>query len=150
MRALLHHDFEDLIYNTSYLQIQFMHQHPWEPLFTRFDYTQAFGVPTTIHPTSMLPTMQPEEMKVEMPTRLARAARSSGKLAIHVVFVAEGRNHRLRLFPLRSSSTTFHDGLQRITSAIGDGTSFADAFPQVHDHLSGLLRERPRLGMVIH
>jgi hypothetical protein len=53
------------------------------------------------------------------------------------------------MFPLRSASGAFHDGLRRIATAVGNA-DFSDAFPQVHHNLTALINERDGYGVVIH
>jgi hypothetical protein len=149
MRTVLHHEFEQLIYNTSYQQVQFLHKHPEVQFFTHFDFTRPFGVPTQVHQIPALAATQPDELKLGMATLPARAARSGGRFELHVILVAEGRERRLHMFPLRSASGAFHDGLRRIATAVGNA-DFSDAFPQVHHNLTALINERDGYGVVIH
>ncbi|KAJ6507628.1 hypothetical protein DFH09DRAFT_1288905 [Mycena vulgaris] len=150
MRAVLHHNYEELICNVSYLQIKFIHEHPTEQFITRFDYSRPFGVPIDVIATSAVPTIQLEEFKIKWRTWLVRAARDGGKLEMHLMYVAEGGDRRLWLFPMRSAKAAFPDGLQLLARAIGDSTSFSDSFPRVHPILSELISRRVGHGIVMH
>ncbi|KAJ7737255.1 hypothetical protein DFH07DRAFT_842271 [Mycena maculata] len=148
MRALLDHDYEELIYNVSYLQIKFIHEHPGEPFFTRFNYTRSGGVPIEIHPTQLLQAQG--ALAVEVPTRLARAARSGGRLGMHVMFVGEGTNMRVHLFPHRAASARFHESLHRMGKNLPAGANFSDVFPILHHDLSALINTRESSVKGIH
>ncbi|KAJ6593006.1 hypothetical protein B0H19DRAFT_1245809 [Mycena capillaripes] len=149
MRAVLTRNFEEVIYHASYLQVQYLQKHPGTQFYTHFDYAQPFNVPITVHSAAALAEMQLPELQVELPTRLARAANSGGRLELHFVYVPEGHALRLRLLPLRSSSMAFHDGLLRIASVVGDA-DFSEVFPYVQHLVSGLISERARNGVVMH
>ncbi|KAJ6540082.1 hypothetical protein DFH09DRAFT_1090088 [Mycena vulgaris] len=107
VHAVLHHDYEELIYNVSYLQMKFIHEHPTEQFVTQFDYSRPFGVPIDVIATSAVPTIQLEDFKIEWRTRLARAARSGGKLEMHVIFLLEPSE------TAQVSLTLFHAHSQR-------------------------------------
>ncbi|KAJ6535235.1 hypothetical protein DFH09DRAFT_1369644 [Mycena vulgaris] len=111
MRAVLHHDYEELIYNVSYLQIKFIHEHPTEQFVTRFDYSRPFGVPIDVIATSAVPTIQLEDFKIEWRTRLARAVQSGGKVEMHLMLHST-MGYSFLLEPsetARVSLTLFHE-----------------------------------------
>ncbi|KAJ7144709.1 hypothetical protein C8R43DRAFT_1130428 [Mycena crocata] len=112
MRALLHDDYEACRPAVALQQLTFMREHPGIEFLTLFDYTLGESPDLQILPRNAVSPAR--DLAVELPALWARAARSRGQMAIHVMYVTDGGMLRPRVFPLRASSSAFHDGLRAL------------------------------------
>ncbi|KAJ7616320.1 hypothetical protein DFH06DRAFT_1343328 [Mycena polygramma] len=142
MRAVLHHDFEQMIFDASRQQAEFMKNSPGEQCITILDYTDPRGVTIKVHHPAKLPAMTPR-LQVEVRAQLARAARSNGQLQLHMMYVTEGpQRTRLHLFPQRAATGTFHKDLQCLARDIPAGHDFTADSSYLRPRLFVLTQKR--------
>ncbi|KAJ7616273.1 hypothetical protein DFH06DRAFT_1307084 [Mycena polygramma] len=151
MRAVLHYDVEDKIFDVSCQQVEFTKKFPGEQCIVMLDYTKPEqGVLVKVHHRNKLPSMSPS-LQVQVKTRFARAGRSGGRLQMHMMYVAEGpQRYRLHLFPQRAASGAFYEGLQRLVRDIPAGKTFKDVFQHLQPRLFGLTQRRNSQVIGIH
>ncbi|KAJ6553697.1 hypothetical protein DFH09DRAFT_1495223 [Mycena vulgaris] len=112
LRALLHHDYEASRPDILARQIQFARAQPQPGAlgFVTFDYS-AGGLALAVGPANAGADFG------------ARAARSNGRVELHVMVVSEGMGRkRGTVFPMRSSSAAVHEGVAAFAAAGGEVT----------------------------
>ncbi|KAJ7181448.1 hypothetical protein C8R43DRAFT_1229332 [Mycena crocata] len=116
MRALIHHAYSKTTdFEVHVPEIEFMHAHPDTEYFTLFDFT-AHRVDISVHPAADADALS--LLGPHWPAEVARAARSGGRIRLHVMYVAEGDVYRHWFVPLRSDTPRVHDGLRAIAEAL--------------------------------
>ncbi|KAJ7177721.1 hypothetical protein C8R46DRAFT_1212458 [Mycena filopes] len=98
---------------------------PGAGYFVVFDYTNL-AVKTTIHSLANADWGRHDALRrggAEWEEYVARAAYSDGRLAIHVMCCQDGDGVKYWVTPLRSKTSTLHDGVMRIAASDG---GFAD------------------------
>ncbi|KAJ7657245.1 hypothetical protein DFH06DRAFT_1197743 [Mycena polygramma] len=96
------------------MEVRFMNQNPGVNFFTLFDYTSGAAY-IAVHAVADADALGLGEQWVE---EAARAARSGGRLRLHLLRVVEGGVSRCWLVPLRSGTSRIYDGMQRIAGAL--------------------------------
>ncbi|KAJ6498229.1 hypothetical protein DFH09DRAFT_1376205 [Mycena vulgaris] len=112
VRALLHHDYEASRADILARQIQFARAQPQPGAlgFVTFDYS-AGALALAVGPANAGADFG------------ARAARSDGRVELHVMVVSEGMGRkRGTVFPMRSSSAAVHEGVAAFAAAGGEVT----------------------------
>ncbi|KAJ7497716.1 hypothetical protein FB451DRAFT_241751 [Mycena latifolia] len=118
LRMLIHHDYEAARSPEIYVrQIMFMKLFPGDAFLTVFNYTSGRPV---ISVDSVVDSDVGRELQryggAEWQSAVERAARSGGRIELHVMVVADGPGTRIRhwLLPMRSANTAVHDALRRL------------------------------------
>ncbi|KAJ7657743.1 hypothetical protein DFH06DRAFT_453735 [Mycena polygramma] len=107
MRALVHFDYERLLFNISLGEVMFMRDLPGEESIVFFNYVSREGFDCKVDTKALLSA----DVAREVP--LARQAKSGGRMRMHVMVVPEGP----RVYPLRSASAEFRKGLVAIAAS---------------------------------
>ncbi|KAJ7660275.1 hypothetical protein DFH06DRAFT_1401716 [Mycena polygramma] len=136
LRALLHHDYEAARVEVLALQIACLRRTPNDVCFVKFDY-RAGRVAIEAAPSQAEFTM-PSQGRSERsgPGICARAARSGGRMELHVMVVGEGERVREHCIPLRSAHGAVHEQVSAIAIR-GEAVT-----PVVLEELLGLEVER--------
>ncbi|KAJ6579221.1 hypothetical protein DFH09DRAFT_1361011 [Mycena vulgaris] len=131
MRAVLHHNYMSEKHAIHMRQLAWMHENPGRAFYTLFDYSKG-SVTVSIQPQSTLALLDARPMA-------ARAMRSSGKMALHVMLVDEGGKPRRRIFPMHSDGSQLHDGLVAIASDIAHEDDLVDLNGELNRRVQELL-----------
>ncbi|KAJ7621308.1 hypothetical protein FB45DRAFT_1092962 [Roridomyces roridus] len=127
-RAILHRDYTNLKLKIFVQAVTCMRasRDPHAGYFVVFDYSQGggpdIGVYSLAEPSALLDRLAGAGIQWDL--TIARAARSEGRMTIHVVRAREGKFLRHWVLPLRSDSEVIHEGLVKIACA-GDGKNQA-------------------------
>ncbi|KAJ7448932.1 hypothetical protein FB451DRAFT_758101 [Mycena latifolia] len=150
MRAIMHADYLRLRYTLSTDKLAFMVQHPGEPFFVCFDYARGWAAAGEVAGKGAFLALH--DFAVELPMQWDRCARAGGQMEMHVALVSEGGHgdERPRLFPMRTSSSKFHDGLRRIADEVPPGADLEDYMVQLDPKLRDLIREVSEEVIEIH
>jgi hypothetical protein len=116
MRAVLDQDYKTMKNEVLYEKIAFIDKHPHTQFATVFDYT---GPRPTIKVVDVRELSDPGYAAPYHGEHVARAARSGGRMELHVAGMWDGKEVRPRLFPMRSNLPRLHDTLVRLSK---DGT----------------------------
>ncbi|KAJ6564672.1 hypothetical protein B0H19DRAFT_1233482 [Mycena capillaripes] len=137
MCALLNHDYRRLMTAICTRRVFFMYEHPGEQTITVFTYSSR-GVEIEVGRSSDLETCDwASEMLLEFP----RAARSGGRMDLHLMMTLGGYTFQPILFPMRTSTATLHDRLVAVTQQIPPGTTRAEALELVKSIVTSLVKE---------
>ncbi|KAJ7174839.1 hypothetical protein C8R46DRAFT_1252950 [Mycena filopes] len=117
-RALLNHDYATKLQDIAMNKVQFMHSHPGEIAHMQWDYTSG-----TLAPSLGSQQDLPHKFREDA----VRAMRSGGRIQLHLMAVSDGKEARLRSFPLRSATAGLARGLRRIADSIPPGTRWIDS-----------------------
>ncbi|KAJ6542909.1 hypothetical protein B0H19DRAFT_1310989 [Mycena capillaripes] len=109
IRALMHYDYQKLLFEISIREVLFLRDHPGEEYIVVFDYTKPGGVKFQVDPKPTLPN--DTHLRVEFPVQWERLARSGGRMKMHIMYATEGIVGIPRVIPLRAASAEFHQGL---------------------------------------
>ncbi|KAJ7122268.1 hypothetical protein C8R44DRAFT_981457 [Mycena epipterygia] len=146
LRKLIHHDYGQHPAMHIYMpEITFMNRHPDTAFFTRFDYTTGH-VTITVNAVADAKNMALDPQWLE---DVSRAARSGGRMRLHVMLVAEADVPRYWLVPLRSDTPRLHDGLKRIATNLPTDQEAWDMLEIVHD-IQALMDNGSEPGIEIH
>jgi aromatic ring-opening dioxygenase catalytic subunit (LigB family) len=115
MRKLLHQDMQMFSSGALLHHLSFMRTHPAEPLITIIDYTSGAAWMVV----KVLKDVRAEDTTFDVlwDEHVARAAQS-GRMELHVMVVLDGNRTRRVMFPQRSDTSAFHDGLIRILNEV--------------------------------
>ncbi|KAJ7779882.1 hypothetical protein B0H16DRAFT_727733 [Mycena metata] len=138
LRALLHADYRRLQFQISLDTISFIHSHPGEPYFVLFDYSETVDVKAEVCSRT---TLAPNECAGQW----ARAARSGGRMTIHIMRIAMGKLNQQLVLPLRAETPRLQQGLHRIASTVDELSR-----SQIEALLRVLLQTAEREGQEIH
>ncbi|KAJ7704539.1 hypothetical protein B0H17DRAFT_13328 [Mycena rosella] len=122
MRAALDHDcskYKHQIYDQT---VKCIIAHPDAGWFVVFDYVSApFGI--EVHSLAVESRVLEKLRKsgTEWEVTVARAARSQGRMTIHVMRTYEGKAGRYWVLPLRSTTGEVHERLRRFAAACAGG-----------------------------
>lgn len=103
-------------------RLSYMRESPSEPLITVIDYTRNDADISV----KLLKDERAEDRDSDVlwDEHISRAARSGGRMELHLLRILDGNKTRRIMFPQRSESSVLHDGLMRIFSDVseaGDG-----------------------------
>ncbi|KAF8143692.1 hypothetical protein K438DRAFT_1875536 [Mycena galopus ATCC 62051] len=116
LRALVHSDYLAGRDNVLAMQVRFLRGNPDAPFIVRFDYRKGFV------------SIDTGELPGEMVEYAARAARSEGRVELHMVVVNEGTGRsRVHVIPLRSADGRVLDELK----AMARGDHVASESPEM-------------------
>ncbi|KAJ7116973.1 hypothetical protein C8R44DRAFT_738839 [Mycena epipterygia] len=93
--TLLDHNYLRLMDGLCFHRVAYMHKHPDERFFTVFTYAAPDGVGVDFKPAS---AVEGRDWAAQLPAQFSRAARSSGRVDIHLVFIYEGERTRRILY----------------------------------------------------
>ncbi|KAK7049083.1 hypothetical protein R3P38DRAFT_2872589 [Favolaschia claudopus] len=111
LRFLMHHDYLQLLPIVSCQELQILRQRPNEDQVTIFNYTDRSGVITHLDAAHEIDA--DPRLAIELPIQLWRAARSGGRMRVHLMdFLHGGGEATYRLFPLRVADAEFHAALK--------------------------------------
>ncbi|KAK7022442.1 hypothetical protein R3P38DRAFT_2960977, partial [Favolaschia claudopus] len=111
MRFLIHHDYLRLLPIISYQELHILRPRPNEEQVTIFNYTDRGGVVAHLSAAHEIDTDR--RLAVELPIQLRRAARSGGRMRVHLMdFLHGGGDATYRLFSLRMADGEFHAALK--------------------------------------
>ncbi|KAF7353990.1 MYND-type domain-containing protein [Mycena venus] len=128
MRAALDHNFSKYKHQIYDQTIKCIIAHPDAGWFVVFDYVStpfAFEVHSLAVESSVLEKLRKSGLEWEV--TVARAARSQGRMTIHVMRAYEGKEGRYWVLPLRSTTGEVHERLRRfaaVCAAGGDVSNF--------------------------
>ncbi|KAJ7167999.1 hypothetical protein C8R46DRAFT_259346 [Mycena filopes] len=123
-------------------QALFMRDHPGTPFLTTFRYIKAGGVRLQLSSQDAIrPLIEAGAWKVQVPALFSRAARSGGRMDIHLVSIYEGGSLRHVMMPMRMSSTRLHDTRMRGLEALPPGMTWATLSHAVHAAFGALAEE---------
>ncbi|KAJ7162394.1 hypothetical protein C8R46DRAFT_1104458, partial [Mycena filopes] len=105
IRALLDAEYQCQRLPISVQKLDFMAEHPNTPFFVMFDFTVSPVEPYVIHAIPV------GSAGLDATPHLGRLARSGERLTIHLVHLGHGSRRSYSIFPLRATSSRFHDGL---------------------------------------
>ncbi|KAJ7913235.1 hypothetical protein B0H13DRAFT_1874054 [Mycena leptocephala] len=118
-------------------KVFFMYEHPGEQTLVIFDYYSPGRFGIHVAPGSHLESCDSaSEMLVQIP----RAARSDGRMDLHLMITGEGPI----LFPMRTSTATLHDRLVAATQEIPPGSTREKALEHVKSIVTSLVKEIKR------
>jgi hypothetical protein len=118
-------------------KVFFMYEHPGEQTLVIFDYYSPGRYGIHVAPSSHLESCDSaSEMLVQIP----RAARSDGRIDLHLMITGEGPI----LFPMRTSTATLHDRLVAATQEIPPGSTREEALEHVKSIVTSLVKEIKR------
>ncbi|KAJ7171493.1 hypothetical protein C8R46DRAFT_1349445 [Mycena filopes] len=138
LRALLHADYLRLRFQVCIQTISFIRAYPGEEYFVVFDYSEAGESKAEVCARS---TLSPAEGAGQW----ARAARSDGRMTVHIMRIGMGKLNQQLIFPLRAETPRLQHGLRRIVSKIQ-----ALSTSQIAALVSALLQTADREGREIH
>ncbi|KAJ6580570.1 hypothetical protein DFH09DRAFT_1275690 [Mycena vulgaris] len=153
MRRVLDMDYQRLSYTISILIISFLVQNPAQKFYVCFDYARADGALVQVVPKSQSSVTQ--EFEAELPTQWGRLMRAGGRMRMDVMLVNDSGISRPLLFPMRATSSKFHDGLRRIAREVPPGKKIMLAEPVPPDVVQKVLRllrdvDKDEMYMEIH
>jgi hypothetical protein len=101
-----------------------MHDFPGQTVLTVYDYSQGRGKISVQH----LDNMKHYLHGAEWDDIVARAVASRGRLWVDVVMMPSTQHHEMRcwVIPLRTSTSTVYDGLQRLANEFTGDTQTWD------------------------
>lgn len=116
MRALISRDVPRVTESLFAERLLLMRERPSEPLITILDYT----LPRPEISVDFLENARELDThdEVHWHEHVSRAARSGGRMELHLMFVVDGNVTRPVMFPQRAESAVLHDGLVRISREI--------------------------------
>ncbi|KAJ7923925.1 hypothetical protein B0H13DRAFT_1864403 [Mycena leptocephala] len=109
LRALIHHDYMERRDSIWLWQMRYIRQKPHTMPLVMFDYTVPFLL-------VQVALGQPDGGDSAWADCSARAARSRGRMQMHLVKVKDGSSTRHLVFPLRSTTGEVVAGLRRIAA----------------------------------
>lgn len=133
MRALVNHYYTKMQEQILIHYLPLMRTKRDEVPYTLSDYKTGGGMPN-LDRVSL-------KNQVRVPFEGARAARTGGRMQLHLMQVSEGATSRIWLFPLRSASTEMMQGLggdRERNSEVSEEHSGGRAIPRAGEGLSGL------------
>ncbi|KAJ6613872.1 hypothetical protein B0H10DRAFT_2047006 [Mycena sp. CBHHK59/15] len=131
MRELLNHDYAENKYEILLQQWRFIKAWPNKQFFTMFDYTEG-------RPKISVAVVDPHMSgSSERSVRLwmessRRAARSAGRMELHLMVVQAGPEANHDMFPMRSANSRVHDQLRRLAKKMG---GHEEPSPEVSEEL---------------
>ncbi|KAF8181362.1 hypothetical protein K438DRAFT_1937989 [Mycena galopus ATCC 62051] len=123
LRAIVHKDYLESAPNLATQKLVHMHDFPGQTFLTVYDYSQGRGKISVQHLTNMKDYLHGPEWDAIV----ARAAASRGRMWVDVVMMpgTEDPETRCGVIPLRTSTSTVYDGLQRLASELtGDSETW--------------------------
>ncbi|KAJ7471618.1 hypothetical protein B0H11DRAFT_1364940 [Mycena galericulata] len=153
LRALVHHDYSSRKHDLWLRQISFMHLFPSMDFSLLFDYSKgALSIKiipnqgpqsphnpdapdesqTTVALRSDGESTTKDPLDIDGPFRAAQAAASGGRMELHQVLIALGKDIVKRSVPMHSSSVALFDGLRRIVNGIENGLDISQSQAQQH------------------
>ncbi|KAJ7467497.1 hypothetical protein FB451DRAFT_1560696 [Mycena latifolia] len=150
LRALLTHDYLKWMPGICFEQVRHMHKYPDEALLTVFSYGTG-SVEIGVKPASEVSDQC--HWAPKFAGEVMRAARSGGRMDVHLMFIYEGHHTRTLFFPLRTSTSTLRDGLVRAVQLIPEGKRAVDADvgPVIEASLAEVIAEvQSEGGVLIH
>lgn len=101
-----------------------MHDFPGQTVLTVYDYSQGRGKISVQHLNNMKDYLH----GAEWDNIVARAVASRGRLWVDVVMMPSTQHHEMRcwVIPLRTSTSTVYDGLQRLANEFTGDTQTWD------------------------
>lgn len=118
LRALVHHDYQKAKIEILAQQLVFLNAHPGQRFLVEYRYTTG-AVEITLTPLSALEGNQALcslQLDPGWNPIFARAAASSGRMAIDVITIMSARGPRSFVVPLRTNSSVAHDMMQLLAS----------------------------------
>ncbi|KAJ7479497.1 hypothetical protein FB451DRAFT_1239105 [Mycena latifolia] len=152
LRVLMHHDYESARVSTIYpAQVLCMHKHPNETFLTIFDYSQGplKILVESIHSHGGIEITAPFAGRAWTEV-LSRAARSHGKMEIHLLFVSSGGMARFFLVPLRTNSSAMHEALKKLAKDIPAGANTSRILPELTRKIQALVDDEGEDVVRIH
>jgi hypothetical protein len=120
MRALVQNSYDEAIFSISQQQVKLIANNPGgsDPI-TLFDYTYN-PARKSVHSVADSPMVETLHGlgKSEWTDIVARAARSRGRIQLHVMQVPQGSSTRFWVVPLRTNSLLRHDGLLQLAGSL--------------------------------
>ncbi|KAJ7900788.1 hypothetical protein B0H13DRAFT_2336390 [Mycena leptocephala] len=108
MRALLHHDYEQMKTEILTRQLAFRSYHPGENFVVQFTYQTGRASVQLLAFVGYELTEDLNDYQMKWRDLESRVLRSNGRMELHTM---ECANARSRLFPMRSATSEVHDGL---------------------------------------
>ncbi|KAJ6527203.1 hypothetical protein DFH09DRAFT_1371440 [Mycena vulgaris] len=123
LRAIVHNDYLKSAPNMISQKMVHMHDFPGQAFLTVYDYSQGRGKISVQHLNDMKDYLHGAEWN----DIVARAAASRGRMWVDVVMMPSTEDPEMRcwVIPLRTSTSTVYDGLQRLASELtGDAQTW--------------------------
>ncbi|KAJ7177188.1 hypothetical protein C8R46DRAFT_1347036 [Mycena filopes] len=114
LRALVHHHYLERRHAILTMQLSFRAADPTQALCVVFDFAQPDGRVRVLHIRARL-------LEARWPDEVARAARSGGRIELHVALVLSPDLSGVRMVPMQLSSSALADGLERIERDVEAG-----------------------------
>ncbi|KAF7350318.1 MYND-type domain-containing protein [Mycena venus] len=116
MRSLFANDASEVDHKWLCSRLSSMRKYPGDPILHTVDYTHGY-------PKRYIGPLEKERARdkhgdVYWDEHVARAARSGGRMELHLMGVWDGNRTRRWMFPRRSHRSTLHNGLIRILNDI--------------------------------
>lgn len=123
LRVVLHRMYREAWESVLDQEFMFITKNPDTPFYTSFDCNQGPDPIITVHPIPSLPrsSAQSRDWAMLWEDSVARAARSGGKMNLHLFVVGEGKGLRMRLMPMRSDSGDLHEARKRVVAQTRSG-----------------------------
>ncbi|KAJ7135585.1 hypothetical protein C8R44DRAFT_976478 [Mycena epipterygia] len=117
LRTILHDDYTKYKHAILCQQIALLHRSPTVQIATVFFYSIGERPQISVQVSSTLPALS--ESGVNFKEFVARAARSSGQMDLHIMVMHPGGGPTARVFPMRSNTSTLYDEVRRL-AAVGE------------------------------
>ncbi|KAJ7136192.1 hypothetical protein C8R46DRAFT_1201331 [Mycena filopes] len=127
LRALVHHHYLEQRHSILTMQLSYRAADPTEAMCVVFDFAQPDGIVRILH-------MRAELLEARWPDELARAARSGGRIELHVALVLSPDLSGVRMVPMQLSSSALADGLEKIERDVEAGVGGS---APVHEQIPG-------------
>ncbi|KAJ7612894.1 hypothetical protein DFH06DRAFT_1484782 [Mycena polygramma] len=113
LRAIFHADHERMRLAIARRTVGFLRQNPGIPYCTAYNYREASAPTFEVGPQQSFNKVR-EQLGPDWVLQWRRMARSEGRMELNVLMLPQG----FALFPTRSSSSKYHDGLSDLATAI--------------------------------
>ncbi|KAJ7487934.1 hypothetical protein FB451DRAFT_1167403 [Mycena latifolia] len=138
LRFLLHHDYSTRTVEVHTGEVKFMKTYPNLPFFVLFDYYEGH-VKVDVKPIGGAEASMGRELYAQWLDDAARAARSGGRMQVHLMRVLEGDHSRFCLVPLRTVCSTLRDGLAWIAADLRVPVDGDSPPPELADRVAALV-----------
>ncbi|KAJ7889631.1 hypothetical protein B0H13DRAFT_2666161 [Mycena leptocephala] len=147
LRAVLHTEYEENRCGIILCQLAFMSESPGMEFLTMFDYVDDGACRIRCIPMDQA---NQQDLSLQLEDCVARALVSEGRMVLHLMIVAEGKD-RCHIIPLRAAdkpeSPDFRAEMVEIAKDIPPGTGIWKDYPQILQRITALIDEHRESGI---